>query len=616
MRKHLTHIFTILILITIIISGFGHVAHAQTDLIGCARDFNGCVTDIIATVVNMALTVTSWILAISGYLLNFSMNLTLHIKQFIDGTPAIFTVWKAIRDISGMFIIFMLMWAAIKMILSPFGLNAGVGSIVKTVVMAGILINFSFFITGIGIDISNVVSVQLYNAIAPANNLASNTGLTAKNVESTFGDGGISDIFMSALRITNIYDPKTGKLTSDSIKDGTNIGSASIKIILGGVVGIIIMITAALSFFLAAMAFVVRFVILIFLIGFSPMMFASYAIPQLDKYTKKWEELYYSQLTFMPIYLLLMYFAMKILTESTLFGTGYAGDLTNSGSWYANFLVLGVNAVIVIVMLNVPLVAALSMGAKLPEWAGKVKAGDIWGKVGGWARQNSWAYTGGRAASSIARSDRLKDFAASSKVGEIALKGIRGAGASYGKKLDEQVKAKTDFAETLGHNNQAILNLESRLRNLKRQRDRLPSDANTDTPAQAALRTSLRDQINTTETDIGVQKDSRKQSYANRTNTSSPETLWTKVARKDRKAASKVQADIYENRLKDEKDDLKDIKSDLKAIEGAIRNTDNGAGNAVQNAERARLIGRRNTGQAEVDRLEDLLGIEKNNISS
>jgi len=85
----------------------------------------------------------------------------------------------------------------------------------------------------------------------------------------------------------------------------------------------------------------------------------------------------------MPVYLLLMYFAMSILVKSNLYGTGYAGNLTNSSEWYMNFLVLGVNATIVTVMLNAPLVAALTLGAKMPGWAKNADALSMWKMVGG-----------------------------------------------------------------------------------------------------------------------------------------------------------------------------------------------------------------------------------------
>lgn len=339
------------------------------------------MVQMVAEFVNINLQIASWILAVAGFLLNFSMSITLNIKAFVEATPAIYTVWKAIRDISGMFIIFMLLYAAIKLIL---GQDAKIGGLIKTIVMAGVLINFSFFITGLGIDVSNVVSSQLYNAIAPANKLTGVESLNPNRVKEYLSDGGISDIFMQSLKIVSLYDVK-----SLQVKNNGEILSPSIKIILMGTVGIVIMYTAAISFFLAALAFIVRFVILLFLLAFSPIWFASFAVPQLGEYAKKWSSTYQSQLTFMPVYLLLMYFALSVLSSNTLFGSAYAGDLTSVDAWYANFLTIAVNAALVIIMLNAPLLAAISLGAKMPEWAKKAGAENMWRGVAGIAGRST-----------------------------------------------------------------------------------------------------------------------------------------------------------------------------------------------------------------------------------
>lgn len=355
-----------------LVGGFAHTAEAGS----CALtdwNFGDCVNRIFAEVINKLLEIAAWLLAFGGYLLNISMKLTLNIKTFVDNTPAIYEVWRSIRDISGMFIIFVLLYAAIKMILTPVGVpGTSAGSLIKTVVMAGILINFSFFITGLGIDASNVISAQLYKTIAPASDLNGSDAIQLDSWRSNF-DGGISDIFMSSLKVTTLYQ---NGLSADY---GGEQGGATTfsKIILSGVIGIIIMVTSAASFFLVSLAFIARFVILIFLLGFSPIWFASFVIPDLKKYATDWASTYKSQLIFMPAYLLLLYFALKVLNGSNIFRAGSA-----TANWQENLLVFGINAVFVIIMLNVPLLAAISIGAKMPKWAEKAGAGAIWSRFG------------------------------------------------------------------------------------------------------------------------------------------------------------------------------------------------------------------------------------------
>lgn len=437
MKKIFSYIL-ISIFLTIIFVGIpSHTAEASSCNMVTVSDFNlfNCATELTAQIFNWLLFIVSWILSLAGYILNFSMKLTLNIKDFVDQTPAIYTVWKSIRDISGLFIIFILIFAGIKMILSPFGLNPKLGEVVKTVVIAGILINFSFFITGLGIDVSNVVSLQIYNAIAPVNNIS---GKLTDNVNTQAKiDGGISNIFMNSLKIPRVYDLKSADKKSSA---GQAKIDDPIKSIVAGVTGIIIMLTAALSFFLAGLAFIVRFVILIMLLGFSPIMFAAFVIPQLSDQATRWKKMYIGQLTFMPVYLLLMYFALSVLSTSNLFGgDGLKGLIDSQNTSFSNYLALGVNAAIVIIMLNAPLVAAMATGAAIPKkWADTFDAGNIWKKFGTKVGTTTGGFAGrntvGLAANRINDSEVARKFYANNpNLGLAVSKGLsKVSSASFG----------------------------------------------------------------------------------------------------------------------------------------------------------------------------------------
>ena len=307
-------------------------------------------------------------------------------KTFLEQTPAIYITWKALRDISGLFIIFFLLYAAIKLILSI--QDAKFGSLIKNIVVAGVLINFSFFFASLGIDVSNIVSIQLYNAIAPANSL--NVGnLSPAGVTEQIGDGGLSDVFMKSLRIPALYDTNKSLTPAGQTAAAGGAWTAPIKIMLMGIASIVIMITAALSFAAAAFAFIIRFVVLIFLLAFSPIWFASHIVPEIGGYAKRWTDAYKSMLVFMPAYLLLMYLALNVLTTSPFLG---GADLANAAAtigtgtteWYTSIMALVINAVIVIVLLNFPLIAAISIGGGTVKFANATVMG-----ASRWVRNNT-----------------------------------------------------------------------------------------------------------------------------------------------------------------------------------------------------------------------------------
>ncbi len=445
-------IVCLLVLVITLIGLSGHTAHAEIieKFLGVSG-FWDLVAQGTAFLVNTALSVASWFVALTGMLLNVSINITMHMKDFVNSTPAIYDVWKTIRDISGMFIIFILLYAAIRMIL---GQDAKLGNTIKNIVIAGVLINFSFFVTALLIDTSNVVSLQLYRAITPgqpdigqliaANN---STGAMSAIVGKLFDDGGLSAIFMQSLQIQSVFNPKNINLGANSSNSN---GATPFKIILIGVTGIVIMLVAGLSFLFASLAFIVRLVLLLLLLAFSPIWFVAGIIPQLKEYADEWKKILIGQLTFMPAYLLMMYAALLILTKSNIFKNGASGGLWQGNSTTGvptEFVTFAINAVFIIIMLNVPLLVAIKLGGSMgglmdmKKLGGMFDAKKIWGGVGGFAGR----HTAGRFASGLDKQ------LANTRIGNMSL--VRDIRAGTTGAL-----AKSKFGSSRSYEDQAKIN--------------------------------------------------------------------------------------------------------------------------------------------------------------
>ncbi len=426
--------------------------------------------ETVAYFANTLLSLTSWLVAISGALLNVSITITLHIKDFVDSTPAIYQVWQAIRDVSGIFMIFFLLYAAFNLIL---GNDAKLGSLIKNIVVAGIVINFSFFLTSVMIDASNMVSLTLYHSMLPSNRdeaMAAQikAGSLSKLADVSINDGGLSAIFMQNLQIQSLFNTKgltsTGAALNSSGTTNKVVG-APLKIILIAAVGIIIMFVAAASFAMAAGAFIVRLVILLLLLAFSPVIWAASVIPQLDEYAKQWKSTLISQLLFMPAYLLLTYVSLAILnggvsgTNSGFLGSGFAGNLWKGADvGGADMMVLAINFTLVIIMLNAPLIVAIKIGGTATSWIGKsgFSPGAIWKGAG----SQFGSRTLGRAAYKIGESRAVRSLASSmpaigglvsgglSKVSTAGFGGGKSGG--YEARLGAKKKAQEAMYEKLG----------------------------------------------------------------------------------------------------------------------------------------------------------------------
>ena len=523
------------------------------------------VNSALAAIVNLAMAVSGFILGIAAYILDISIGLTLNIKAFVESTPAIYAVWRILRDITGLFFIFYLLYAAIQM-MTGFGKGPSYGSIVKNIVIAGILINFSFFIVSVGIDFSNIISQAIYQAMIPDHSIvAIKPGTTLTEVVGSAGKSNISSIFMNSLKIQQIYDTNGNRL-------GTAIAD-KVKMALIGVAGVVMMLTTAASFVLAALAFIARLVILLFLLAFSSLWFVGWIIPQVNKELSFFQGQLYNQLIFMPAYLLLMYVALTIVNGSNMLGAGKlnASAVSTAENWIMPYVLLSINFAIIIIILNLPLVIGLSMGGWATGWLKKSidkwDARKVWGNIGNKAPSTIWNNTGGRVSSKLAQSESFKNIAGKSYLGELALKGVKGASSGYDKKLDAQVKARTEFSNSLGYDQVAVNKLQQELTKLKEEERVARSNGD------IALANRKKSAAEQKSLEIANKKKERQSKYAERlANTGRPETLFLRVARKNKVAAAKINIEIWQKQLDSKKEILDKLKKQHETNERDIRN--------------------------------------------
>lgn len=512
-----------------------------------------CFNEIGAWFGNLMLTLASFLVSAAGLLLNTSMRLTLNISDIYDSTPAIENTWLIIRNLSSIFIIFTLLYTSVLTILDVGKTN--VKDLVVKIIIAGLLINFSLFFTKAAIDASNLISMQFYRALAP------------EYVTSL--DGGLSDVFMSSLKIQNIYHPDKSALAAGAKSEG----EIFVAIMIGTYGGTILMLFAAISFFAAAIAFAIRTAVLIFLLAFSPVYFVGMIFPEIQKdVSDRWLSTLKGQLIFMPVYLLLMYVAMSFITDPGFMSFIQSNKPTGGGAvtFIYNQVGIIIQYVIAIVFINVPLIAAVKMGAMGTKFAdGMVKGltDKIYGQPG-----YIWKQTGSRVASKLVESDRFKDIAANYKVGEWALRGTRGIAKNYDEQLEKQKKYRTSFSESLGEDpNIAKYKtiLAGQKAQLKAARDR---------KANPGVISQLEANIAKINKDIADVSNKRQQAFAGRTNTRSVDTLWLKVARKDKEAAGEIQNKIKKDEIEGIKKKMESDRTNLSRLEAKLKASSKGGG--------------------------------------
>ena len=346
------------------------------------------------TIGNAILQIAAYITYFGGSILQFTINqLVFEMGTLLkDGIGySIDSIWSIIRDICNLVFIFGFIYVGIRTIINPD--SADTKRFLAQIIIGALLINFSLFFTKIVIDFSNFSAVQIYNAM----------------IDNPGGD--ISYAFAQKLGVTSLYTPPS---TPDQLAAVTGAGHLWFY-----VMGAIMLVVAGFVLAAGGILLVVRFVALILIMMFSPILFAATIFPQTEKYAKElWEKLI-SYSFFAPVYLLLLIASLKVLEgATTALGIGTTTTLSEgllNGKTDSYGVIL--NFVIVIMFLIFSLQVAQRMGIRGGEMA--VSAGNaIRGKVQGAIGRNTVGRVGEKLAKSQDESrksnSRFRQFYAAS----------------------------------------------------------------------------------------------------------------------------------------------------------------------------------------------------------
>lgn len=293
-------------------------------------DLTNFFSYIVGMIGMIQMTIASGVAIIGGFALNLSIKLTLEIGGLINSIGSVNVVWSVIRDFTGIFFIFILLYVSIMTIIGHGDKNS-VKKLVLNIVLAGLFINFSMFITKTIIDGSNILALGFYNAITKQ----------ASKVDS-FGakiDGGLSDILMNGMAIQksyNIYSYSSsnpsGASAGDSVKVATNpitlfvkMSFTSILLIIGGII-----------FLAGAVLFFIRTLQLIIYIAVSPLFaFKFINIPILSSKISESSGLigfdkFISQALFAPTFLAVLYIALKVIEPGETGSTSPIGTFIDT----------------------------------------------------------------------------------------------------------------------------------------------------------------------------------------------------------------------------------------------------------------------------------------------
>ncbi len=256
-----------------------------------------------------------------------------------DRDSATHRVWDYIRGFTNIiFIIFLVI--VIYSQITGLGINNyGIKRILPRLIIAVVLVNLSYIICALVVDISNVVGSGI-------------TSLFDKVITET----GLSDTAENALFAVNWSDIYTALTVGGSALAAFTIGSGGLKAAF--FTAVILIIGVVFSGLSGVITIGLRQVMVTLLIIISPLAFVAYLLPNTEKWYNKWKSLLAQMVFFYPIF-------------ATLFSASKLAGLTIIGSSNGDILKVIVGLAVQVL----PLFLSISLFKMSGTILGKVSSG-------------------------------------------------------------------------------------------------------------------------------------------------------------------------------------------------------------------------------------------------
>jgi len=279
---------------------------------------------------------------------------------------ALFKMWGVVRNIANICFVIAFLFVIYSQVTSIGISNYGIKKIMPRLIIAAVLVNISFWICAIGIDLSNTLGYGLHalfmNVFGSLNSADAYQNLTWSNVSASL----LSGTAVAALGAYGVYSVGVA-------------GAGLLITFIPTLVGVL------LSVLVALLVISVRQALIVCLVIISPLAFVAFLLPNTEKWFTKWRELFMTLLLVYPIF-------------SVVFGGAQLAGMAiiqNAGG-SLNLIILGM-AVQVAPVVITPLLVKVSgsLVGKIAALANNPRQ-NITGKTRTWAE--------GRAAEAKARS--------------------------------------------------------------------------------------------------------------------------------------------------------------------------------------------------------------------
>lgn len=207
----------------------------------------------------------------------------LDVKPMLQGGP-VYDVWDAVKNIANICFVIAFLIIIFSQVTSLGISNYGLKKLLPRLIIAAILVNVSYWVCALGVDLSNFLGHSVYEFL-----MAFAKSMNAFKVELSWGS--IADGILGATAGAGIV---AGGLLFSVSTAGSHM--AALFTLLGMLVSVTVAVVTALFILMARQALIIVFTII------SPLAFVALLLPKTEKWFDRWKDTFVAMLIMFPLF--------------------------------------------------------------------------------------------------------------------------------------------------------------------------------------------------------------------------------------------------------------------------------------------------------------------------
>jgi len=367
-------------------------------------DLPSCLDSGITWIIkNTFLQLAGFLVWLCANMLNYAIQIS--ILGFSKWAPdTLYVLWIIVRQIVSLVVVFAGLYLGFMYII---GREDTFGKYIGWLCIFALFVNFSYPVTRALTDISNIVSLNIYQSAVGSEALTTDFTSAA----TTLGANTAGSLIMTRLGLQGLVGAAT------NIKTGQASVVDQITTTPGALIAVAFVAYAAYIFFMATAIIASRTAILVFLIVASPLLLVDSIVPKLGDAAMKMRKMFFEQLVVAPVFMIMLALTLKFM-EVFQEGGPLRPTSTSALAGGAGSITTFFSILMMLIMLHIMLKVTKHVAGEAGNYAT-----NLMGKVGGFGLAAASAGTGLLARGTIgqlaagARDSQWMDGMKSSKFG-------------------------------------------------------------------------------------------------------------------------------------------------------------------------------------------------------